>query len=466
MAFVCTPAVLRLIGDSIPRAADAGVDLPVLAFALVVSLISGVVFGIFPALTASKTDLVSTLKEGGYSDIPSHDWLRSTVIVGQVALGIVLTVGAGLLVTSFVKLMRMNEGFNPDRLLTFTFELPDSAYKDKRPEFYRQYFEKLRALPGVQSAAGAHNLPMTDNLAMIGFGNPEHPVPKGQQPNADFTYVSADYFRTLQVPLLYGRAFSDSDDMKAPQVMIVNRAFVQQYFPGGNVLGKKLKPGATNGMPGGPPLREIVGVVDNIRHFGTQREMPPAMYLPVGQLPTWCCLRFVVRTSMDPMRLEPAVRRLVSSLDPNLPVTEVRSMDDLLSLQLAQPRIAMILLGTFAGLALLLTMVGLYGVMAYSVSRRTREIGVRLALGAQRSAVMAMVLRDAAVLLLVGIAFGAAASFASASALKTTLYSVNPHDPLVLAVVCISVALTGLLAAYIPSVRAASIDPMKALRRE
>ncbi|OJV40428.1 MAG: hypothetical protein BGO25_03660 [Acidobacteriales bacterium 59-55] len=466
LAFACTPAVLRLIGDSVPRAADAGVDLPMLGFALGISLLSGVVFGIVPALTASKTDLVSTLKEGGYSDIPSHDWLRSSVIVGQVAVGIVLTVGAGLLITSFVRLTRMDEGFTPDHLLTFTFDLPDATYKDTRSQFYQQYFERLRALPGVQSAAGVHNLPMTYDLAMISFEDPEHPLPKGQQPNADLTFISTDYFHTLQVPLLRGRDFTDSDDMKAPQVMIVNEAFAKRYFPGEDVLGKKLKPGALNGMPGGPPLREIVGVVGNVRHFGVQREMPPAIYLPASQLPNWCCLRSVVRTSVDPMSLEPAVRRLVSSMDPNLPVTQVRTMDELFSLQLAQPRFAMILLGAFAGLALLLTVVGLYGVMAYSVSRRTREIGVRLALGAQRNTVMRMILHDAAVLLLIGTAIGVAASIVSASVLKSTLYGVDPHDPLVLTVVCISVTLTGLLAAYIPSIRAASIDPMKALRTE
>jgi putative ABC transport system permease protein len=466
LAFVSTPVVLRLIGHSVPRAADAGVDLPVLGFALAVSLLSGVVFGIVPALTASKTNLVATLKEGGYAEIPSHDWLRSAVIVAQATLGIVLTVGAGLLITSFVNLTRFDKGFTPDHLLTFTFDLPDSAYKDTRPLFYRQYFEKLRALPGVRSAAGAHNLPMTDDLAMIGFENPEHPVPKGQQPSADLTYISSDYFRTLEVPLLEGRAFADSDDMKAPQVMIVNQAFAQRYLPGKDALGKRLKPGATNGTPGGPPLREIVGIVGNIRHFGTQLEMPPAIYLPVGQLPNWCCLRSVVRTSTDPLSLEPAVRRLVSSMDPNLPVTEVRTMDNLLSLELGQPRFAMILLSAFAGLALLLTVVGLYGVMSYSVSRRTREIGVRLALGAQRNAVMRMVLHDAAILLLVGIAIGLTASFISASVLKTALYGVNPHDPFVFIVVCFSVALTGILAAYIPAMRAASIDPMKALRTE
>jgi putative ABC transport system permease protein len=466
LTFVCTPAVLRLIGNSVPRAADAGVNLPVLGFALAVSLLSGAVFGLIPALTASKADLVTILKEGGRSDTSNRNWLRSAVIVGQVALGVVLTAGAGLLTTSFVKLIRMDEGFRPDHLVTFTFEIPDSAYKDRLPQFYQQYFEKLRALPGVHSAGGAHNLPMTNNLAMVSFENPEHPVPDGQQPNVDLTVVSTDYFRTLQVPLIRGRDFTDADDMKAQQVLIVNQAFAQQYFPGEDALGKKLKPGEDNGMAGGPPWREIVGVVGNIRHFATQREMPPAMYLPVSQMPTWCCLRSVVRTSIDPISLEPEVRRLVSSMDRDIPVTDVRTMKDLLSLQLTQPRFAMILLGTFAGLALILTVVGLYGVMAYSVSRRTPEIGVRLALGAQRSSVMRMVLRDAAVPLFIGIVFGVAASLASASVLVTVLDGVAPRNPLVLLVVCISVALTGLLAAYIPSLRAASIDPMQALRAE
>jgi putative ABC transport system permease protein len=466
IAFVLTPVVLRLIGDSVPRAADAGVNLPVLGFALLVSLLSGVIFGIIPAVTASKTDLVTTLKEGGRSDTGGRNWLRSALVIGQVTLGIVLTAGAGLLITSFVNLTHMDEGFNPDHLLTFSFELPDSVYKDTRPQFYRQYFERLRALPGVQSAAGSHNLPMTYDSAMISFENPERPAPEGQQPNVDLTYVSTDYFRTIQTPVLRGRDFTDDDDMKSQQVMIVNQAFAQKYFSGEDVLGKRLKPGAANGTLGGPPWREIVGVVGNIRHWATQREMAPAMYLPASQLPNWCCLNSVVRTSVDPMSLEPEVRQLISSMNDDIPVTDVRTMSELLSLQFSQSRFVMILLGAFAGLALILTVVGLYGVMAYSVSRRTREIGVRLALGAQRSAVLAMVLRDAAILLLAGIGIGTMASLVSTPMLKSMLYGAAPRDPLVLAVVCISVAFAGLLAAYIPAFRAASVDPTQALRSE
>ncbi len=466
LAFGCMPVVLRLIGDSVPRAADAGVNLSVLGFAFCASVLSGLIFGTIPAIMASRTDLVSTLKEGGRTAMGGHDRLRSAVMIGQVALGIVLTASAGLLITSYVKLMHTNEGFNPDHVLTFGFDTPDARYKNTRPQFYREYFEKLRALPGVEAAAGSMILPMTNDNVHISFENPERPVPKGLYPNAELTPITPGYFHTMQVPLLDGRDFTEADDMKSPQVMIVNQAFAKRFFPGEEPIGKGLKPGAGNGTPGGPQWRQIVGVVGDIRHSATQREMSPAMYLPASQLPTWCCVYSVLRTSVDPHSLEPVVRQLVASMDRDIPVTEMRTIPELFSLELAQPRFAMALLGTFAGLALLLTVVGLYGVMAYSVSRRTREIGVRLALGAQRATVLKMVIRDAAVLIGAGILVGAAATLASASALKTMLYGTGSRDPLVLGSVCVVVAVAGLLAAYLPALRAAVIDPMTALRTD
>ncbi len=408
LAFIATPAMLALIGDSVPRAANAGVDLRVLCFAVLLSFLAGLIFGIVPAITASKTDLVSTFKEGGRSETSRRDWLRSSLIVAQVALGLVLTAGAGLLITSFLNLLRTPEGFNPDHLLTFFFELPDSQYKQKRPEFYRDYFEKVRAIPGVQSAGGAMVLPMTNDQIIITFEDPEHPVPEAQQPFADLTPVSPQYFSTMQIPVLQGRDFSDRDDAKAPQVMIVNRSFAEKFFPGENVIGKKLKPGAGGGAPGGPAWRQIVGVVGNMRLSATQREMRPAMYLPASQVTTWCCLYTVVRTSVEPRSLESTMRQLVSSLDPDVPVTEVHTMQELMFSELSQPRFAMVLLGTFAGLAIVLTLVGLYGVMMYSVTRRTREIGVRMALGARRGVVLKMVMHDAAIMLAIGIAVGVA----------------------------------------------------------
>jgi len=254
--------------------------------------------------------------------------------------------------------------------------------------------------------------------------------------------------------------------MKSLQVMIVNQAFAKKFFPGEQVLGKKLKPGAGNGTPGGPPWREIVGVVGDIRLGATQREMRPAMYLPAGQLNTWCCLYSVVRSSLDPPSLEASIQRIVSSMDKDIPVTQVRTMNELMFSELAQPRFATVLLSAFAGLALVLTIVGLYGVMTYSVSRRTREIGVRMALGAQRRAVLNMVLRDASILLAVGIALGITAALALASVLQSMLYGTSSRNPVVLIEVCIGVAVAGLFAAYIPAFRAARVDPLVALRHE
>lgn len=466
LAFFCTPVVLRLIGDSVPRAADAGVDLRVLGFSLLLSFAAGLIFGIIPALVSSRSDILSTMKEGGRGEVAGRDWLRSSLIVAQVALGLVLTAGAGLLITSFANLRHTNEGFNPDHLLTLNFETPDVRYKTTRSQFYREYFDKVRAISGVESAGGVIILPMTNDGARITFEDLEHPKPAGQHDAADFTPVSPQYFSTMQIPLIEGRDFTERDDAQGPPVIIINQAFAQKFLPREHVLGKKIKPSAGNGDKAGPPWREIVGVVGDIRLSATQREMKPAMYVPAAQLDTWCCLYTIVRSRVDPISVAQSIRQIVSSMDKEIPVTDVRMMPDLLSLQLSQPRFTVVLLGTFAGLAITLTIVGLYGVMTYSVTRRTREIGVRMALGAQRAMVLGMVLKDAAVLLAAGIVAGIVAVLASASILQSMLYGTGSRDPLVLTIVCLGVALAGLVAAYIPAFRAAQVEPMVALRYE
>ena len=464
LAFLCTPALLTLIGDSVPRAIDAGVDLRVLLFSFGLSFAAGIVFGTVPALTGSKADLVSTLKAGGRSEIFGRDWMRSSLIVGQVAMGCVLTVGAGLLIASFSNLLHVNEGFNPAHVTTMFFETPDEQYKDRRPHFYREYFNDVRALPGVQSAAGTMVLPMGNDGIFLTFENPEHPMPEGELPSAGLSLITPGYFDAMQIPTLEGRDFSDHDDESTEPVMIVNRAFADKFFPGDTVLGKKLKPGARTTQ--GTPWREIVGVVGNIRMGATQRDLAPAMYLPASQLGNWCCVYTVVRSSVDQQSLAASIQRILSNMDKNIPVTDVRTMDDLMFKQLSQPRFAMALLSSFAGLALVLTIVGLYGVMTYSVSRRTREIGVRMALGAQRASMLKMILLDAAILLGGGIAIGTACSLASSSILQSMLYGIGARDLKIVASVCFAVGLVGMLAAYIPAWRAAKVDPMVALRYE
>jgi predicted permease len=464
LAFACTPAMLSVVGDSIPRAQDAQVDLSLLAFVIGISCLAGLIFGIVPAISATKADLVSSLKDGARTETSGRDRLRPALVAGQVALGLVLAAAAGALIASFLHLRREDEGFNPDHLLTLLFETPDSRYKDTRPEFYRRYFEQLRAVPGVRAAAGVMIMPMTQDGADIGFEDPEHPAPEGQPLGANVTLITGDYFKTMQIPLLQGRDFSDRDSVGAPQVMVVDEAFARKFFPGENVLGKRIKPGARNGSGQQVQWREIVGVVGSVRLSATQREMRPEMYLPSAQLGHWCCLHTVLRTSVEPRSVEPSVRQVVASMDKDIPVTNVRTMQELMSMELSQPRFAMVLLGVFAALAISLTVVGLYGVMTYSVSRRTREIGIRMALGARREQVLNGVLREAAVILAAGIAVGVVGSIMSASVMNSLLYGSEARHPLLLVVVSAFAAATGLIAAFIPARRAASVDPMQALR--
>jgi len=309
-------------------------------------------------------------------------------------------------------------------------------------------------------------LPMTGIDANMTFQNPEHPLPPGQLDAAANDIVSPQYFRTMQIPVLQGREFTDADDVHSPPVIIVNEAFARRFFPGESALGKKIRPGGSSDANGKPTWPQIVGVVGDTRRNSTQFAMRPEMYLPSGQAPNWCCMLSVVRTSVDPQSLEPAVRRVVASMDPQIPVTDMHTMRDLIAIEMKLPRFAVVLLGAFAGLALLLAIVGLYGVMTYSVTRRTRDIGVQLALGAQRRAVLAMILRDAGLLVGIGMGIGMAGTIASASVLQAILFATAPRDPLVLTAVCGVMGAAGLLAAYLPAMRAAGIDPMRALRAE
>ena len=457
---------LPLGGRSIPRLAQSAIDGRVLAFSLALAFLTILFFGLAPALDASKVDFISSLKEGGRSNTSQHDRLRGALVTAQVALGSVLVTAAGLLMASFLHLERSDLGLKPDHLLTFWFSLPEHDYNAaQQVVFYDQLLEHMRALPGVQSAAGVWPLPFGGSDVSIGFNIEERPSAPSKWPVARIAIATPDYFHTAGIPLLKGRAFNDQDDLKAPRVLIVNKAFADKFFPGEDVLGKRITPGARGPGDHKETLREIVGVVGSAKQFAMEAAPQPIYYFPYKQL-SWQPPVVVLRTAVPPRSLEAAIRKEMTTLDPTVPVFQVRTMEDLLSTQVAEPRFHTVLLGCFAGISLLITLIGLYGVMAYSVARRTHEIGVRIALGASRSTVLSMVLKRAVVLLAAGLALGLVASLAADRLLKSMLFSVSPLDPAVLGLSGLLVALTGLLAAYLPARRAAAMDAAVALRYE
>jgi putative ABC transport system permease protein len=458
-------AALPLGGQSIPRLAQTQIDAWVVAFSFLLVLLTTILFGMAPALHASKVDLTGSLKEQSRGGAKGHDHIRGALVIAQVTLGLVLVSGAGLLMASFLRLEKSDLGLNPDHLLTFWFSLPGSQYNTPRQEaFYDQLLERMRALPGVKSAAGVWPLPLGGDSAVVAFNIEERPAAQPNRPHARMAFATPGYFSTAGIPLLRGRFFTELDDAKAPRVLIVNKAFADKYFPGEDVLGKRITSGA--GAPGqGPAPEEIVGVVGSAKLFALDAEPRPIYYFPYKQLP-WQPPVVLLRTAVPPQTLETAIREQVAALDPAVAVFQVSTMDELLATQITEERFHTLLFGCFAGLALLLTTVGLYGVMAYSVTRRTREFGVRIALGAGRSEVLSMVLKQAVALLGTGLALGLIASLATSRLLHSLLFGVSSLDPGVLALSALLVAFTGLLAAYLPARRATKVDPILALRHE
>ena len=458
--------VLPLGGQSIPRLAQAGIDGRVLGFSLLLAFITSVLFGVAPALQASKIDLTSSLKEQTRGSTSRHDRVRGALVIAQVTLGLVLVTGAGLLMASLLHLERGDLGLKADHLLTYWFSLPEPQYNTPQEvAFYDELLERMRALPGVQSAAGVWPLPLGGDYAAVSFNIEERPAAQSNRPTALMAFATPRYFSTAGIPLLKGRFFTEHDDEKAPLVLIVNKAFADHFFAGEDVIGKRITPAWAGPGQKGESLHEIVGVVGSSKLFALDAEPKPIYYFPYKQF-AWIPPVVMLRTAVPPRTLESAIRAQMAALDPLVPVFQVRTMDELLSTQVAEPRFHTLLLGSFAGIALLLTMVGLYGVMAYSVTRRTREIGLRIALGAGRSTVLSMVLKQALVLVLIGLGLGLAGAVAGGMLLRSMLYGVKPLDPVVLAIACCLIGLTGALAAYFPARRATQVDPIVALRYE
>ena len=460
-------AVVQLYPHNLPRAEQVGIDPRVLAFTAALAIFTGILFGLVPALQASRINLNDAMREGGRGTVGSthHTRLRSGLVIAETAIGVMLLIGAGLLIRSMNRLTHVDLGLDPEHVLTANFDLSQTKYKpDQQNQFQIDLLSRLRALPGVTSAGGTMQLPLSNDDWSISFNILEHPLPKSQQHSAGFFNVTNGFFETLKIPLLHGRFFDEHDTRESKPVMIVNQEFAKRYFPNEDPIGKMIEIGAGDGKARERwKTREVVGVVGNIRSTEISSAPRAAYFVPMPQL-IWGPPTLMLRTSGDPSALVPALRNTLASMDPDAPIYDVKPMIDYVALDLGRARFQTILLSLFAGIALLLTAIGLYGVIAYAVVQRTHEIGVRMALGASRRDVLRMVLNRGLVLTLAGVGAGVLGAIAFAQVIQSLLYEIPPRDPLTYITVCVTLGAVALLASYIPAFRATRVDPMVALR--
>ncbi len=455
--------------ETIPRVHEISVDTRVAGFTLLVSVATGVLFGLAPALQISKPALTDALKESGRTTAGLRkNRLRSALVVSEVALSLVLLVGAGLLIRSFAKLNQIDPGFNADRVLTLGVSLLPNKYPTDEhvATFYSQILERSATLPGVISAAATSELPFSGNNTSDYFtieGRP--PIAKESEPLTEYRVVTPRYFQSMGIPLLAGRDFSETDTKRSPNVVVINDEFVRRHFGLENPLGHRLK---LQGQARDPLL--IVGVVGNVRHFGLDEQPTVEAYVPFLQDPlslNYRSMTIVARTkSEDPGAVAGSLRAALTSMDKSLPVYAVKPMTEYVGDSLARRRFNMVLLTAFSGVALVLAAVGIYGVISYGVIQRTHELGIRMALGAQRSDVLKLVVRQAMILALAGVVIGLLAAWALTRLIKSLLFNVSVTDPLTFAVIAVLMILIALLACLIPARRATKVDPLVALSYE
>ena len=457
---------------SLPSTAVIKLDGTVLLFTLFVSLLTGIIFGLVPALAAAKTDLHDTLKEGGRSSTAGgrRSWLRNTLVVTEVALSLVLLIGAGLLIKSFVRILNTNPGFKSQNLLTMQLAL--NAKKDeggKVLNFFNDLNGRIAGLPGVESAAFANGMPLSQtadtSFAIVGRPKAE----PGKQPQTMLYITSPDYLQAMGIRLVKGRFFTAQDTQRSPRVAVIDEAFARTQFPNEEPLGHYL---AGDGKDN--PDAEIVGVVAHVKHFGLDavERVQPQLYFPFNQAPNDMLpflaprMNLIIRTTADPLNLTAAVRRQVQGMDPNQPVYNVSTMEQTLDQSLVTQRLSMTLLAFLASLALILAAVGIYGVMSYTVTQRSHEIGIRMAIGAQPRDVFKMVIGRGMMLALIGVAFGLVGAFSLTRLMKSMLFAVEPTDPVTFAGIAVLLTSVALAACYVPGRRATRVDPLVALRYE
>jgi putative ABC transport system permease protein len=456
-----THVLASLTLDTLPRMAGIHIDSAVLAFAVGISLGSGILFGLAPALQLSKPDLNTVLRDEGRGSTGSRSRHRAggLLVIAQVALSMVLLVGSGLMIRSFARLQTVNLGFDPAHVLTMRIALPPTKYETPPQQiaFYNRALNAVQALPGLQAAAVSSALPLNTSRISPALPEGQPAVPFGQRPILNIQTISPDYARVLRVPLLHGREFTDHDNAEAPGVAMVNQTLVRRFWPNDNPIGKHILLGQRQ-----QPV-EVVGVFGDLNNATLGDAASPEVMLPFPQLP-WPLLNLSVRAAGDPRGLISAIRRQVALVDKDQPLTSVQTLEELVGSASAQPRFTMLLLAVFSATALILAIVGIYGVIAYSVAQRTGELGIRMALGADQSDVLKLVVGHGLRLTLVGIGIGLAGALALTRLMSTLLYQTSVTDPIAFVVSALLFTVVALLASYLPARRATRIDPTDALR--
>ncbi len=474
--------ILYISPTAIPRSGEIGLDWRVLAFTLGVSVLTGILFGLVPALQAGEVDVHETLKEAGRGTSARH-WLRSSLVIVEVATTMVLLIGAGLMIRSFYRLQNVNPGFSYENLTSFTVALPARKYAnlEQRSQFFNRLLQDLRTLPGVQSVGAASGLPLGNNGWQTSFLVDGRPTPPpGDRPLMEACTVTPDYFRAMNIPLLRGRYYTDHDDrsfiagkdlsklnegerlVAGTNVIIIDEQFAKRYWPNEEAVGKKIKFGTDESAP----LLEVVGVVGRVKMESLDDDSNRVQgYFSFSQVP-FQAMTVIVKGQGDPNQLIASARNQVRSIDPDQPIYNIRTMDEIRGESTAPQRLNLTLLSIFAGVAFVLAMVGIYGVMSYAVTQRTHEIGIRMAIGAQPSDVFRMILGHGMLLTVIGMAAGLLGAFALTRLMATMLFSVKPTDPITFGGVALLLFAIALIACYIPGRRATKVDPVNSLRYE
>jgi putative ABC transport system permease protein len=464
LSWLATKYLATLGDNNLPQGVPITMDVRVLLFMAGISVLTGIAFGIFPALRLSRTNVNQTLRDEGRGSTGGHSrmQMRGLLVVGEVALSMMLLIGAGLLVRSFMHLLRVDPGFDPQNVLTMNVSIPTVKYADaqKQIAFFDELVRRTSALPGVRSAAVSAALPLVPKriTPMLPEGQPE--VPLGERPFMIVEAINPSWFRTMHVPMQAGREFTDADNATAPKVVIVNQALAHRYWPNQNPVGKHI-------VVGRQAPSEVVGVASDVKNRGLALDAQPQIYMPFPQLP-WGNMNLLVRTANDPHALISAVRGQISAIDADQPVTSIQTVNELMEGSLAQPRFMMLLLGVFSAMALVLAMVGIYGVLAYSVAQRRQELGIRMALGASKSDILRLVVEYGFTLTAAGIAIGVvlamALSWIMASMLSGILYRVSARDLTTFVLAPLLFLVIALFASYMPARRATQVDPNEAVR--